>query len=898
MKITFRIRYSTHPGQNIFVCGDHPLLGSRAPEKAIPMRYVNADYWESEVEFAHEANARGPFSYFYLVRNADRSVLEDFGGDRKLDLTALAMNTTVIWDSWNETGAVDNVYFTEPFQEVLLNREHGGAMREPPMRETYAFCVNAPLLPPDQTVCLHGSSSLLGNWDTAHPVLLHRNQDGQFSAHLNLPREAFPLSYKYGIYDVRARQFIRYEDGANRTLPERSPQDGIVIVHDGFARWPNIPWRGAGVSIPVFSLRSEKSFGVGEFLDLKPLADWAKRAGFKLIQILPVNDTSATKTWVDSYPYAAISAFALHPQYINLERVAGAGGRKLLKHLEPQREKLNALPAVDYEAVMNAKMAFLRNLFHAQQKETVASMAYQEFFAENKHWLVPYSAFCCLRDKYKTCDFHQWPQFQTFNAAAIDELRNGSSTAREEMGFYAFVQFHLHLQLREAAEYLHSRGVILKGDIAIGVHRHGADVWQHPDLFHVDMQAGAPPDAFAAKGQNWGFPTYNWPRMKQDGFAWWKQRFAQMSVYFDAFRIDHILGFFRIWSIPLDAVEGILGHFVPAIPVRVEEFEERGIVFDKKRFIRPYITEDILSELFADKSAFAQETFLNAEPNGQFSLKPEFSTQRKVEAYFAARPENPLDLKLRSGLYDLISNVLMVETAEGELHFRLGLEQTSSYKALNPQAQVRVKNFYIDSFYHRQDEFWRAEALQKIPALKRKTDMLICGEDLGMVPACVPEVMAKFGLLALEVQRMPKALGQDFSDPARASYLSVVTPSTHDMSTIRSWWKEDRAVTQIFFTRQLRQTGPAPAECEPWIIREIVRQHLESPAQWSIFQLQDLLATESSLAHPDPDSERINVPAIPNYYWRYRMHVPLEKLGLEEDFCQRLRMMVHESGRA
>ena len=392
---------------------------------------------------------------------------------------------------------------------------------------------------------------------------------------------------------------------------------------------------------------------------------------------------------MDSYPYAAISAFALHPLYINLECVAGDGARKLLKQLESQREKLNALPSVDYEAVMSGKMAFLRNIFHAQQKQTVASKEYQEFFAENKHWLLPYSAFCYLRDKHKTCDFHQWPRFRTFNAAAIEVLNHGSSAAREEMGFHAFVQFHLHMQLREAAEYLHSRGVILKGDIAIGVHRHGADVWQNPDLFHVDMQAGAPPDAFAAKGQNWGFPTYNWPRMRQDGFAWWKQRFAQMSVYFDAFRIDHILGFFRIWSIPLDAVEGILGHFVPALPVRVEEFAERGIIFDKERFTRPFVTESVLSELFADKSAFVKETFLNAGSSGQFSLKPDFSTQRKVEAYFTSSV-NAADPKLRNGIYDLVSNVLMVETAAGELHFRLGLEQTSSFKALDPQALVGV----------------------------------------------------------------------------------------------------------------------------------------------------------------------------------------------------------------
>ncbi len=463
-----------------------------------------------------------------------------------------------------------------------------------------------------------------------------------------------------------------------------------------------------------------------------------------------------------------------------------------------------------------------------------------------------------------------------------------------------FIQFNLHLQLRDATEYARERGVIVKGDIAIGVYRHGADVWQHPDLFHTDRQAGCPPDPFSVKGQNWGFPTYNWPRMKQDGFAWWKQRFAQMSAYFDAFRIDHILGFFRIWSSPAHAVEGILGIFVPAIPVTLAEFDRRGIPFDRDRLLKPFITDQVLQQIFGNKSAAVKRGFLVSGPPAHYSLKPEFATQRQVEDHFAALEANEPNRKLKEGLFDLVSNVILFEAENSlgrEFHFRFAMEDTLSFNDLDPKTQARLKELYVDYFFRRQDDFWMQEALQKLPALKRVTNMLVCGEDLGLVPPCVPDLMKQLGLLSLEIQRMPKEMHREFSRPSGAPYLSVVTPSTHDMSTIRGWWEEDRDLTQKFYRQELGQTGAAPAQCEPAINQAIVLQHLASPAMWSIFQLQDLLGMDGQLRRPDPGAERINVPANPKNYWRYRMHLTLERLLQAETFNRGLDDLIRQSGR-
>ena len=728
-------------------------------------------------------------------------------------------------------------------------------------------------------------------------MLLQRLSTGSYGANIDLTGQALPVAYKYGVYDLKRKTLVRYEDGDNRALTDAAPPDGQVIVNDGFVRLPASHWRGAGVAIPVFSLRSENSFGAGEFLDLKPLADWAHRVGLKLIQILPVNDTTAAHTWMDSYPYASISAFALHPLYLNLDRFLGANDQALRASLAGQRKKLNTPLAMDYEAVMKAKMAFVREIFPARREAAFASADYQEFFNLNKDWLEPYAAFCFLRDKFGTADFLQWPEHRVYDKKKISARFAGDTAARDELDLHCFIQFHLHLQLREAADYLHRKGVILKGDIAIGVYPQGADVWQQPELFHTEMQAGAPPDAFAAKGQNWGFPTYNWRRMKLDGFDWWKRRFAQMGRYFDAFRIDHILGFFRIWSIPRHVVEGILGYFVPALPVQPAEFAARGIEFNHDRLVRPFINDAVLREIFGSRAKEVARQFLDHGAGGLYPLKPKFATQRDVEKHFSSLPEKQRDAALKEGLFDLISNVLLIEASNGELHFRFGMEDTASFRQLDAGTRARLKDLYVDYFYRRQEDFWRREALRKLPALKRVTNMLVCGEDLGMVPACVPEVMKELGLLGLEIQRMPKKLGVNFSRPADAPYLSVVTPSTHDMNTVRGWWLEDRKLTQLFYNQELRQPGTAPAECEVWVSSEIVKQHLASPAMWSIFQLQDLLAMDYALRNPNVEAERINIPAIPRYYWRYRMHLSLEKLCQSEDFNWLLENLIHQAGR-
>lgn len=900
-RLVFQLKFRTNPGDNLFITGDHEIFGNKEISKALPLQYLNDEMWVVSIDIDAASVPANGIVYNYVLKFADGSVVYDWGSDKKIDKGILKYEEILINDAWNHAGYFQNTFYTEPFQNVLLKKNFTEVKIKQQKNITHIFKVKAPLLNKGETVCIVGSAEELSDWSAQKPVLLSRKNDEDFfSVALDISKVDLPLFYKYGICDIKKKTLVRFEDGPNRVLyhAHAAAINKITITNDGFINIPSDNWKGAGVTIPVFSLRSKNSWGVGEFADIKLLVDWAKRTGMQLIQILPVNDTNATDTWVDSYPYAAISAFALHPMYLNIDALVNKSNKKILKDFIKEKQALNKKEEVDYEAVNKLKWTLFKKIYALQKLETFSSTEFKTFFEHNKHWLVPYSAFCFYRDKYRTSDFNRWSAHKLYIKEEAQALFDDAKTS-DEVLLHCFIQYHLHVQLEDAAKYAHENGVIIKGDIPIGVYRYGADAWQAPGLYHMNMQAGAPPDDFAIKGQNWSFPTYNWKKMADDGFAWWRKRFEQMSNYFDAFRIDHILGFFRIWSIPMNAVEGIMGHFEPCIPVHINEFRERNTWFDFDRYTKPFITDQVLYDLVGNEADHFKQNYLQDIGYGKYSLREEFSTQKKVEDYFVA-----IDAKddwKKQKIFDLISNVILFEVEESngqQFHFRFGIESTKSFQYLDGNTQNQLRDLYVDYFFRRQDDFWKKEAMSKLPALKRATNMLVCGEDLGLVPGSVPSVMNQLGLLSLEIQRMPKQTNREFFHPNDAPYLSVVTPSTHDMSTIRGWWEEDRNKTQRFFNYEMGQWGDAPFFCEPWVSKAILNMHYYSRAMWSIFLLQDLLGTSKELRRENPHEERINVPAIPNYYWRYRMHLNLEDLLEADEFNSSLHSDIKACGRA
>ena len=897
IKVCFYLRYHTTYGQSIWIYGNHPLLGSGDPQKAQPLVYLNENYWKTDFIFPLTDQK---IEYHYILRDESGKEILEWGNDKFIDLKSISVEQLQCIDTWNDEGQIENVFYKEPFEKILLKENISGvAAKKISKTSTHLFRVKAPLLQKGQTLALIGASPLLGAWDTQKTIPLTKVKDTPFfEVALNLREAEFPLSYKYGIYDIKKKLFINFETGNNRIFTVPFQKNNFIYCNDGFAAFPDLYWKGAGVAIPVFSLRSKNCGGVGEFADIKLLVDWSKKIGLSLIQLLPINDTTATHTATDSYPYAAISAFALHPLYIHIEALITPTQKNLIQAYKKQKVKLNQLEAVDYVAVMQLKWKTLRTLFEANGANDLASPNFNTFFSQNAHWLVPYSVFSYLRELYGTVDFNTWPTHSKYNELEIQKLIRPTTSAYKEISFYYYVQFHLHTQLTKATQYANKKGIIVKGDIPIGVYRYGVDAWQHPELFYMDRQAGAPPDDFAIKGQNWGFPTYQWKKMASTNYHWWKQRFEQMRFYFDAFRIDHILGFFRIWSIPLHALDGIMGRFVPALPLKWQELIAKGITCDASRLTQPFINENILWQLFGNDNDYVKQHFLTKVDNELYQFLPSFQSQVQVVNHFKTMPKEAWHQSIQDGLLHLLTNVIILEDEiVGSYHFRFNIESTTSFQHLDETTKTVLKELYNDYFFVKQNHLWEQEALAKLPHLKRATNMLICGEDLGLVPACLPEVMKQLGILSLEVQRMPKASNTLFFNPIDAPYLSVVTPSSHDTSTIRGWWEEDPPKTQQFFNEVLAQKGEAPSECTPWINKAIMLQHLNAPAMWAIFQWQDFIGVDAALRRNDPQAERINDPSNATHYWRYRMHLSLESLLKEKSFNDQWAMDIKESGR-
>lgn len=905
MKARFTINYKTAWGQQVYISGNSKQFGNFDIEKAVPMNTFDGIKWELDVEADPIAFLN--FEYKYLiVDERNHSSFWEFGANRILQIDAKEFVAVECRDFWRPQDHEQNSLFTAPFKNAFFNHStvtEKITRKKASKKPTLRFQLIHSRVPQGHIICILGSGNVLGNWKDENVIPLESPRFGVWEVDLQCTSGDLPLSYKYGLYHLESKKVVSWEAGENRIHFKESddiPQS-LTIKSDGFYTDAIGNWKGAGVAIPVFSIRTEKSSGVGEFTDLKLMADWSAKNGLKLIQILPVNDTVASKTWVDSYPYAAISVFALHPIYASIQEVGSLKDKKQQAEIESRRKELNSFAKVDYEAVMDLKSSFFEKSFQENKSEFLASKAFQEFYNSNKHWLQSYAVFCFLRDKYGSPDFTSWPEMKKPSPRDIAKFADEKGENFEGVALYYYQQFHLDKQLKEATAYARGKGVVVKGDIPIGIYRYSVDAWVAPHLYNMDGQAGAPPDDFSVSGQNWGFPAYNWHEMKKDDYAWWKQRLVKLSDYFDVFRIDHILGFFRIWEIPYHAIEGILGKFNPSIPFTLDEIHSWGLPFDFDRFCKPYIRDYMLPQIFGEHVDFVKEKFLKHIENDVFELKNAFATLRQVKEFLEkSKLDVDVKRKLLYGMYQLINNVLFYATeSNGTLVFdpRISLHSTYSYNDLEAGSKGILNAMYEHYFYKRHNDFWRQKAMQKLPALKSATDMLICGEDLGMVPESVPGVMKELAMLSLAVQRMPNDPKMTFWHPSDTAYLSVTTTSSHDSSTLRAWWEEDRSLTQRFFNEILGNQGGAPFYCEPWVVNEILNQHMWSPSMWAIFPLQDLLALDGENRLENPYDERINVPAISQHYWRYRMHLSVEKLLKLDALNQEILHLVKSAGR-
>ena len=890
MTVSFNIEYRTSWGEEVRIAGLLP--------ESIPMHTTDGIYWTADVEL--EVPKEGmTINYSYQIEQNQIIIRKEWDSfPRRLFLSGNSKKKYQIKDCWKNIPE-QLYYYSSAFTEALL--AHPDRAEIPPChKKGLVIKAYAPRINKDYCLAICGNQKALGNWDPDKAIPMSDANFPEWQIELDASKLKFPLEYKFILYHKEEKKADCWENNPNRYLadPELKTNETLVIS-DRYAYFDIPVWKGAGIAIPVFSLKSENSFGVGDFGDLKRMIDWAVSTQQKVIQILPINDTTMTHAWTDSYPYNSISIYAFHPMYADIKQMGTLKDKSAAAKFNKKQKELNGLPAMDYEAVNQTKWEYFRLIFKQEGEKVLASGEFGEFFNANKEWLQPYAVFSYLRDAFQTPNFREWPRHSVYNAQDIEKMCRPESVDYPHIALYYYIQFHLHLQLVAATKYAREHGVVLKGDIPIGISRNSVEAWTEPYYFNLNGQAGAPPNDFSVNGQNWGFPTYNWDVMEKDGYRWWMKRFQKMSEYFDAYRIDHILGFFRIWEIPMHAVHGLLGQFIPSIPMSREEIESYGLPF-REEYLIPYIHESFLGQVFGPHTDYVKQTFLlPAETPGVYHMKPEFTTQREVESFFAGKNDEN-SLWIRDGLYTLISDVLFVpDTKEKDkYHPRIGIQRDFIFRSLNEQEQNAFNRLYDQYYYHRHNEFWRQQAMKKLPQLTQSTRMLVCGEDLGMIPDCVSSVMNDLRILSLEIQRMPKNPMHEFGYLNEYPYRSVCTISTHDMSTLRGWWEEDYLQTQRYYNTMLGHYGTAPTVATPELCEEVVRNHLKSNSILCILSLQDWLSIDGKWRNPNVQEERINVPSNPRNYWRYRMHLTLEQLMKAEELNDKIRELIKYTGRA
>ncbi len=875
---TFHVNYKTGAGDSV-------LIQIRKSSDSPVESFVMTDLGDGNR--AYSCHTGELFQYRYAVSMRDGLIEE-----RHWRFSLNVSKDVDVYDQWRSPQDGDDALSAPAFCRAVFAGDPKGVFPSEPETGSVVLVLNEPRIRKNEEIRVVSKQFI--NWHTERAMQMKRCDGNSWVLDLGTIPFMKEIEFKFCLWDTQNDCFKDFEFGSNRIV-RPTPGKTEVFVFNGYNY--HQPWRAAGVAVPVFSLRTSKGRGCGEFSDLKPLADWCEQAHLKVIQLLPINDTTAIRQWRDSYPYNAISIMALHPSYISVDEVYAYYGEKMCAMERENGLYLNDANFLDYNRTRDWKDRNLRILFARVIAQVQKDDKVKAYLADNASWLKDYAAFATLRDKFGTPDFHQWTEMEKHSRNEVDKMFDPKSEYFFEVMYRVFLQYHLELQLRDAIKYVHEKGVAIKGDLPIGINPHSVEAWTEPELFDFGMQAGAPPDFFSRDGQNWGFPTYRWDVMKKDGYKWWERRMQRMQMFFDVFRIDHILGFFRIWSIPYPFHSGLMGVFSPSLPLSANELKERGVSSKPADLAWPVISEEFLHSQFSEYADRALR-FFDRQPDGTLRLKEGYFDPAKFDEWIENDVNQTVRDRIRTAINNTLHEVLLVSVKEGEWQPRIMLEETDRYRRLLDSERDAIKAIYDDFFYNRHNEFWKQSAEEHLGALLDKCDMLVCGEDLGMIPASVPIVMQRKQILSLELQRMPKESWQRFGTPSYFPYLSVCATSSHDISGIRGWWEEDRADVDWFYHNMMHRQGETPRVAGQDIVTEIIKDNLKAPSMLCVNPIQDYAGMLDNMPHLLPFEERINVPSNADQHWQYRIPFRLDDLPTKyPDLARKVADAVDDSGR-
>ena len=626
-----------------------------------------------------------------------------------------------------------------------------------------------------------------------------------------------------------------------------------------------------GTAIPVGALKTANSCGVGEFLDLIPFADFCKKSGLKLIQLLPVNDTGT-----ESSPYSALSAFALHPLYISLKSLPEVEGKEdILAEITKLQKKYEKLPRFQYRELRRKKLDLLQKIFDSEKDKIISSAELKSWIKDNA-WVQVYSIFMQKKEKKHEASWKEWGESQP-TKKELDDLWNDKKNQDGNL-FYAWVQMRLDQQFAKASEYAKSLGIKLKGDIPIMMNEDSCDAWAFPEYFNDEMRAGSPPDGPNPLGQNWGFPIYNWDNLKKDDYSWWKNRLIQASKYYQVYRIDHVLGFFRIWATPQRESTAMLGWTQPFEPITTDELYNLGFSDDRITWLSvPHVPTNQIEAVnngdYLGTHGILAKIMDRIGNEEMWRFKDSIKGEKDIWA--SDIPDN-----VKPRLAEFWRNRALVKVADGLYSPLWTYHSTTAWASLSDDEKYRLGQLIVAK-YSRMENLWEEQARTLLGDLTSCTDMVACAEDLGSNPDSVPRVLSDLSILSLRVVRWSRnwnAPGEPYYQFGEYPYLSVTTSSVHDSSTARIWWLKEGDAWDFY------RTFPGDSDVQPGsynskTARYLLSKMAESNSAFCIHPLQDFLGLVEDYFDENPDNERVNIPGSVNEFnWTYRLPVTIEKL--------------------
>ncbi len=913
MKLRFAIHYVAAWGQSLRVQIVFRRRDGKRHIVNVPLTTSDGDLWSAETS----------------QRNSPRSPYIDFSYRYQV----IDNGYTVIRNEWNlhprryafhddKTYVFDDIWRDKPLQYYLLTQAyatwHGQKdtfegqqsaqaltdKQMPLFRKTLFFRVLAPQLKAGESLALLGNHPILGDWNPQRYLLMHKMGLCEWMLTVNVNNVAQSLEYKYVVIKDEDHSLVRWEQGDNRIATCQNLVDSEVLVqHGDVTRLSDEQWHGAGVSVNVLSLRSEKSCGVGDLGSLLQLLQWSSQVGMAVLQTTTLQDVYKNHVLQQANPFAVVSAYALNPLLIDLDALGPLSDETKMNTFLRQRRELNALSVIDFDAVTRVKEAYVRERFAEEGEACLASEAFKAFYAQHASWLRVYAM-------YKALCLHGTPEElmtdtdKAYSTQLIDRLSADDSSLAADVHWIYYLQYHLYDQLRMVSEYARKHRIALMMTLPYGYSQCSVEVWEHPQFFDKRFVIGELPSYDNPQGVKSSLPLLVRPLQPASQAAfdeWRRQPLVHWATYVDAILLDYIDHYFTTWAIPQEATQSMMGVYRPSLPLREEELQCGIIDFNKKLYRQPFINDAIIQQLFGIHSAYAKQHYLTAHAYGLYTLRGEVSDQQAIDACFKGKNDENSQW-IKNGLEQLCANRLFVSDPDNPqwVHPRLAGNHTLFFHMLNNEEQQAYLGLSHSYFHRRYEAYWKQNGTQTLDNLLADSNLLVVVDNpTAELSPAMTEVVNRQRLMPLCMQLRQRGYDGAFGHLEQNSYQTMDVLTTPSTLTLHQWWESNPYRTQHFALTKLQKEGRISRRLSPMLAEELVRRHLFSPSMLCVLSLTDWLAMDSQLSYEGHSaSSALSTVDDEREIWAVRAATSLETLAQAQPFNRKLASLLVMSRRA